>query len=261
MVNHRTGLCFDRSWRSCSPWASSRKKKDEKKESEDQKRETQAVIKIVDDVAAGTACTERLSLRHGNMKRFHEGAGQQAIHALHRDNRSGKGDCTKRNGHLLLACRRRRMPPPPPPPAPDPKDAKKDDKDKKNGNGSARNSPTRTEVSLPLSGQSAPMRITRSLTVPGRQLRCLCRGEGSDVAAEERPGSESIGDQTEPDGARFLERRVDCKLSDRRPANRAVGGAVDSQQQIERPYAPGSLEIVPVTELKFRQQSGFRPSC
>src|SRR5262247_3272522 len=52
MLNHRT-VCVSTIAALVFSVGILAQKKDEKKESEDQKRETQAVIKIVDDVAAG----------------------------------------------------------------------------------------------------------------------------------------------------------------------------------------------------------------
>jgi hypothetical protein len=226
-------------------------KKDEKKESEDQKRETQAVIKIVDDVVAGQPAPNDFAATwvHEDFMKA-QGNKQYAPFTVTID----PAKATAANGTVTFYWRVvSKDAPPPPPPPPDPKDAKKDDKDKKNVK--------RQEFAyedrgfVPLSGQSAPMRITRSLTVPAGSYDVYVAVKEATSQQKNAPAPKaSVIKQslTVPD---FWNGELTASSVIVAQRIEPLAAPLTPQQQIERPYALGTLEIVPVTELKFKKQS------
>ena len=143
---------------------------------------------------------------------------------------------------------------PPPRQSPIAKDAKKDDK---------KATPKRHEYAyedvgfVPVTpGQTAPLRITRSLTVPAGPYDVYVAVKEPTPAGEKRAASE---------GRRSSSRPSPCPTSGTASSTTSsviIAQRIDplpapltSQQQAERPYALGGLEIVPVTELKMPKKS------
>ena len=135
-------------------------KKDDKKQSDEQKKEIQAVVKIADDLAAGQPAANDLGLAWGNadfMKA--QGNKQYAPFTVTLDGAKATA------GNLAFYWRVVSKDAAAPPAAvPDAKDAKKDDK---------KNPPKRPEFAYEdvsfvpvMPGQTAPIRISRSITVP-----------------------------------------------------------------------------------------------
>jgi hypothetical protein len=142
---------------------------------------------------------------------------------------------------------------PPSPPVADAKDAKKDDK---------KAVPKRAEYAYEdvgfvpvMPGQAAPVRITRSLTVPaGPYDVYVAVKEPTPPAKNAPPAKASVIKQTVtvPDfwnGELTTSSVIIAQRIDPLPA------PLTSQQQAERPYALGGLEIVPVTELKMPKKA------
>ena len=102
------------------------------------------------------------------------------------------------------------------------------------------------------------MRISRSFTVHGRRLRRLRCREGTDArkAAEERAAAEDVGAQARR--SRFpTSGTASCNTSSVIIAQRIdpLPAPLTPQQQADRPYALGSMEIVPAFETKFTKKS------
>ena len=78
-------------------------------------------------------------------------------------------------------------------------DAKKDDKKDDKTRTRRPTTRTRTSAFVPVTAGQTPMRISRSFTVPGRQLRRLPDRQGADArqGAEERAAAEGVGDQAD----------------------------------------------------------------
>jgi len=226
-------------------------KKDDKKQSDEQKREVQALVKMVDDVAAGQAAPNDLGLawvREDYLKA--QGNKQYAPFAV-------TVDPTKATGTLSFYWRVVSKNAAAPPPAADgkDKDKKKDEKDDKKA------PPKRPEFAyedvsyVPTSGQTAPMRIQRSFTVPaGAYDVYVAVKEPTSQAKNAPPAKASVVKQsiTVPDfwnnelttSSVIVAERID-----------PLPAPLTPQQQVERPYALGGIEIVPVTDLKISKKA------
>ena len=224
-------------------------KKDDKKQSDEQKKEVQALVKMVDDAAAGQAAPNDLGAGLG-ARRLPEGARQQGVRAVCRHRRPDQGD--RRHGLVLLARRVEERGAPPPPAADEGKDKKKDDK---KNQAAKRPEFAYEDVSyLPTAGQTAPMRIQRSFTVPaGAYDVYVAVKEPTSQAKNAPPAKASVIKQTVtvPDfwnnelttSSVIVAQRID-----------PLPAPLTPQQQIERPYALGGIEIVPVNDLKMSKK-------
>jgi len=226
-------------------------KKDEKKQSDEQKKEVQALVKIVDDAAAGGQT----------------GANDLGLTWVHEDYLKAQGnkqyapfavtiDPTKVTGGTVSFYWRvvsKNAAPAPPPPADDGK--KKDDKKDDKKNQAKRPEFAYEDVSyVPTAGQTAPMRIQRSFTVPaGAYDIYVAVKEPSSQAKNAPPAKSSLIKQTVtvPDfwnnelttSSVIVAQRID-----------PLPAPLTPQQQIDRPYALGGIEIVPVNDLKMSKK-------
>jgi hypothetical protein len=223
-------------------------KKDDKKQSDEQKKETQMLVKMVDDAAAGPAAPNDLGLgwvREDYLKA--QGNKEYAPFVV-------TFDPTKTTGGTVSFYWRvvSKNAAPPPPPADD-KDKKKND-DKKN-QAAKRPEFAYEDVSyVTTTGQTAPMRIQRSFTVPaGAYDVYVAVKEPTSAAKNAPPAKGSVIKQTVtvPDfwnnelttSSVIVAQRID-----------PLPAPLTPQQQIERPYALGGIEIVPVNDLKMSKK-------
>jgi hypothetical protein len=225
-------------------------KKDDKKQSDDQKREIQSVVKIVDDVAAGQAAPNEFNLTWVNADFLKaQGNKEYAPFTVTVDpSKLGAGA----NAVLYWRVVSKNAPPPPPPP--DTKDNKKDDK--KNDKNVKRPEFAYEDVSfVQLTG--TPARVTRSFTVPA--------GAYDVYVAVKEPAPNTKDKNPPPSKASVIKQTVtvpDFWNNDLSTSSVIVAQRIDPlpapltpQQQIERPYALGGMEIVPVTDLKMPKKA------
>lgn len=221
-------------------------KKDDKKQSDDQKKEIQAIVTMVDAVAAGQPAPNDLGLAWAH-EDFLKALGNKQYAPF-----TVTVDPTKATGGTLLFYWRvvsKNAPPPPPPP--DPKE-KKDDKK----NAAKRPEWAYEDISyIPIALQTAPMRIQRSFTVPaGPYDVYVAVKEPASSVKNAPPAKTSVIKQTVdvPDfwgnelttSSVIIAQRID-----------PLPAPLTPQQQVERPYALGGIEIVPVTDLKLPKKA------
>jgi hypothetical protein len=222
-------------------------KKDEKKQTDDQKREIQNVVKIVDDVAAGQPAPNDFAMTwvHEDYMKA-QGNKQYTPFTVTIDPKGASGTIA-----FYWRVVSKDAAPPPPTPAADSKDAKKDDK-----KAAAEKRPefAYEDVDfIPVSAQSAPMRITRSLTVPVGAYDVFVAAKESTSQQKNAPASKaSVVKQslTVPD---FWNGELTASTVIVAERIEPLAAPLTPQQQRERPYALGSLEIFPVTEMKFKK--------
>jgi len=232
-------------------------KKDDKKQSDEQKKEVQALVKMVDDVAAGQAGPNDLGLawlREDYLKA--QGNKEYAPFAVTVDPAKASGQLSfywrvVAKGGAAAA---------PAPAADESKDPKKKD-DKKNDD--KKNPPKRPEFAyedvsyLPAGGQAAqgPTRIQRSFTVPAGTYDVY-------VAVKEPTSKEKNAPMPK---AAVIKQSVtvpDFWNNELTTSSVIVAQRIDPlpapltpQQQVERPYALGGIEIVPVSDLKLPKKT------
>jgi len=224
-------------------------KKDDKKQSDEQKKDIQAAVKIVDDVAAGQPAPNDLGLAWvgGDFLKA-QGNKEYAPFAVTVD----PSKVTGGNAVLYWRVVSKDAPAAAPPPPADSKDKdKKDDK---------KNPPKRPEFAyedvsfVPVSGQG-PVRLTRSFTVPaGNYDLYVAVKEPTSTQKNAPPAKASVIKQavTVPDfwnnelttSSVIIAQRID-----------PLPAPLTPQQQIERPYALGGIEIVPVTDMKMPKKA------
>jgi hypothetical protein len=223
-------------------------KKDEKKQSDDQKKDIQAVVKMVDDVAAGQPAPNDLALAWTSAD-FLKAQGNKEYSPF-----VVTVDPTKvTGGNVVFYWRvvsKDAAAAPPPPPADSKDKDKKDDK---------KNPPKRPEFAyedvsfVPVTGQQ-PVRLTRSFTVPaGNYDVYVAVKEPASTQKNPPPAKASIIKQavTVPDfwnnelatSSVIIAQRID-----------PLPAPLTPQQQIERPFALGGIEIVPVTGMKMTKK-------
>jgi hypothetical protein len=223
-------------------------KKDDKKQTDEQKKEIQAVVKSVDDVAAGQPTPNDIDVAwvHEDYMKA-QGNKQYAPFTV-------TIDPTKvSSGPVAFYWRVVSKDAAAPPPA-DGKDNKKDDKDKKNQG--KRPEFAYEDVSfIPVAGQGAPMRVTRSLTVPAGSYDVY-------VAVKEPASPQKNGPPPKTSVIKQSLSVPDFWNSELNTSSVIVAQRIDPlpapltpQQQVERPYALGGLEIVPVTDMKLPKKS------
>ncbi|PWT81268.1 MAG: hypothetical protein C5B57_10845 [Blastocatellia bacterium] len=224
-------------------------KKDDKKQTDEQKKEIQAVVKSVDDVAAGQPTPNDIDVTwvHEDYMKA-QGNKQYAPFTVTIDpTKAGSGPVTF---YWRVVSKDAASPPPPA----ESKDNKKDDKDKKNQG--KRPEFAYEDVSfIPVAGQSAPMRITRSLTVPAGSYDVY-------VAVKEPASPQKNGPAPKTSVIKQSLTVPDFWNSELNTSSVIVAQRIDPlpapltpQQQVERPYALGGLEIVPVTDMKLPKKS------
>jgi hypothetical protein len=228
-------------------------KKDEKKQSDEQKKEVQALVKMVDDVAAGQPAANDLGLNwvHEDYLKA-QGNKEYAPFAVTIDpTKAANGPLTfywrvvAKGGAAA------------PVPVEESKDGKKKD-DKKNDD---KNKGKRPEFAyedvsyLPTAGQTAPMRIQRSFTVPAGSYDLY-------VAVKEPSSKEKNAPMPKASVIKQSVTVPDFWNNDLTTSSVIVAQRIDPlpapltpQQQVERPYALGGIEIVPVTDLKISKKT------
>ena len=225
-------------------------KKDDKKQTDEQKRDIQAVVKLVDDMAAGQPAPNDFNVTwaHEDFLKA-QGNKQYAPFAV-------TLDATKTTAGTVAFYWRavsKDAAPPPPPSAPDSKDKdKKDDK----------KSPKRPEYAyedvsfVPVTGQqNGPIRIQRSLTVPtGVYDVYVAVKEPTSSQKNAPPSKASVIKQTlnVPD---FWNGELNTSSVIVAQRIEPLATPLTTQQQIERPYALSGLEIVPVVEMKMSKKN------
>jgi hypothetical protein len=230
-------------------------KKDDKKQDEAQKKEALAIFKLVDDVMAGTA----------------QPTNDLGLTWVHEDSLKAQGnkefvpfivtlDPAKVTSPTLSYYWRVVSKNPAPTPAPDP-NAKKDDKKKDDKNKTARTEyPWEDLHIIPMAqGQTAPLRIARSFTVPAGayDVYIVAREPMSPAKNAPAPKTSVLKQSvTVPDywngelttSSVIMAQRLD-----------PLAAPLTPQQLSERPYAMGSMEIVPQTELSFSKKGELQP--
>src|SRR5580765_572648 len=220
-------------------------KKDDKQQSDEQKKEVQMLVKMVDDAAAGPAAPNDLGLawvREDYLQA--QGNKEYAPFVVTFDPTKATGGTVSFYWRVVS-----KNAAPPPPPADD-KDKKKND-DKKN-QAAKRPEFAYEDVSYVMTtGQTAPMRIQRSFTVPaGAYDVYVAVKEPTSSAKNAPPAKGSVIKQTVtvPDfwnnelttSSVIVAQRID-----------PLPAPLTPQQQADRPYALGGMEIVPAFETKF----------
>jgi hypothetical protein len=225
-------------------------KKDDKKQSDEQKKEIQAVVKMIDDVAAGQPAPNDFNVAwaHEDYMKA-QGNKQYAPFTVTIDPTKAT------SGPVAFYWRvvSKDGAPPPAPPAADSKDKKKDDKDKPQAK---RPEYAYEDVSfIPVSGENAPMRITRSLTVPaGAYDVYVAVKEPAAAQKNATPAKASVIKQslTVPD---FWNSELNTSSVIVAQKIEPLATPLSPAQQVERPYALGGLEIVPVTDMKLPKKA------
>ncbi len=225
--------------------------KNDKKQTDEQKRDIQAVVKIVDDVTAGQPAPNDFSLAWSNADFLKaQGNKQYAPFSVTLDASKLPGG----NAVFYWRVVSKDAAPPPPPPA-DTKDKdKKDDK---------KNQPKRPEYAyedisfLTVNGQGT-QRVTRSFTVPA--------GEYDVYVAVKEPTAKDTKEKNPPAPKLSVIKQAvtvpnfwndELSTSSVIVAERIdpLPAPLTPQQQIERPYALGGIEIVPATDMKMPKKA------
>ena len=204
---------------------------------------------MVDGIAAGQPAPNDLVADVGARGRA-EGAGQQGVRAVHRhvDPSKVSGDNVAFYWRVVVEERRRRRRAAP---ADAKKDDKKDDKNKKTDYA------YEDIAFVPVAAGQTPMRISRSFTVPAGSydVYLIVKEPTPDKAPKNAPPPKvSVVKQTVevPDfwnGELTTSSVIVAQRIDPLPA------PLTPQQQADRPYALGAMEIVPAFETKFTKKA------
>jgi hypothetical protein len=230
-------------------------KKDDKKQDEAQKKEALAIFKLVDDVMAGTA----------------QPTNDLGLTWVHEDFLKAQGnkefvpfivtlDPSKVTAGTLSYYWRVVSKNPAPSPTPDPA-AKKDDKKKDDKKGNARTEyPWEDLHVIPVAaGQTTPMRIARSFTVPAGAYDVYIVAREPMAQAKNAPAPKtSILKQsvTVPD---YWNGELTTSSVIMAQRLEPLAAPLTPQQLSERPYAMGSMEIVPQIETAFTKKGELQP--
>jgi hypothetical protein len=221
-------------------------KKDDKKQSEEQKKEIQAVVKIADDLAAGQPAPNDLGLAwvHADFMKA-QGNKQYAPFNVTIDG-------AKTTAGTLAFYWRVVSKDAAPPPVADTKDAKKDDK---------KNPPKRPEFAyedisfVPVTpGQATPVRISRSITVPAGEYDVYVTVKEPTSTQKNAPPAKASGIKQSLSVPYFWNNELTTSSVIVAQRIDPLPAPLTPQQQIERPYALGQIEIVPVTETKMAKK-------
>ena len=222
--------------------------KDEKKQSDAQKKEIQNIVKIVDGVAAGQPAPNDLSLTwvHEDMLKA-QGNKEYVPFTVSIDPSSV-------NGNVALYWRVVAKDAAAPPPAAAP-GQKKDDKDKDKDKDKKKSEYAYEDIAfVPVTAGQKPMLISRSFTVPAGAYDVY-------VVAKE-PTPEKAPKNAPPPKASVLKQTIDVpdfwNASELNTSSVIIATRIDPlpapltpQQQADRPYALGAMEIIPAFETKF----------
>ena len=224
--------------------------KDDKKKEEAQKKEIQNIVKTVDDLAAGQPAANDLSLtwlREDVLKA--QGNKEYVPFTV-------QIDPSKVSGGMVAFYWRVVSKTPPAPPAPEA--GKKDDKKDKDNNKGRKTDYAYEDISfVPVTAGQTSLRISRSFTVPGGSydVYLVAKEPTPDKAPKNAPPPKlSAIKQTvivpEFWGAELATSSVIVAARiDPLPA------PLTPQQQSDRPYALGTMEIVPTFETKFTKKA------
>jgi hypothetical protein len=225
--------------------------KNEKKQDDAQKKEIQNVIKLVDDVAAGQAAPNDLTLAwvHEDFLKA-QGNKEYVPFTVTIDPSKVSG------GNVALYWRVVAKGPeaaaPAPAPAGDKKDEKKDDKNKKKSDYAYEDI-----TFVPVAAGQTPMRISRSFTVPAGSydVFVVVKEPTPDKAPKNAPAPKaSLLKQsvTVPD---FWNGELNTSSVIIAQHIEPLPAPLTQQQQADRPYALGTMEIVPTFDTKFTKKS------
>jgi hypothetical protein len=226
-----------------------------RKLSDAQKREIQASMKIVDDAMAGQAMSNDLSLawiRNDVLKATDNKQYVPFIVSI---------DPSKVMGSASVYWRvvNKAAPPAPPPPVNDKDKDKKDDKNAKPARPMYAYEDISIDTVVPAAGAAANGRISRSFTVPAGEYDVYIVVKEPTPEKKNAPAPKvSMIKQTVsiPDfwnGELSTSSVIVAERIDPLPA------PLTPQQQIERPYALGAMELVPTNETKFTKKSELQP--
>jgi hypothetical protein len=224
--------------------------KDEKKRDDAQKKEIQGVVKIVDDAAAGQPAPNDLSLtwvREDVLKA--QGSKEYVPFTVSIDPSKIAGD--KVAFYWRVVARNGAAPEAAPAPAGKKDDKKKDDKNKK------ADYAYEDITFVPVVAGQNPLRISRSFTVPA--------GAYDVYLIAKEPTPEKAPKNAPPPKMSLIKQNVsvpDFWNGDLATSSVIVAQRIDPlaapltpQQQADRPYALGQMEIVPTFETKFTKKS------
>ena len=221
--------------------------KDEKKKSDAQNKEIQNIVKIVDGIAAGQPAPNDLSLtwvREDVLKA--QGSKEYVPFTI-------TIDASKVSGNTVAFYWRvvNKSAAPVTAPVDAKKDEKKDDKNKKPDYA------YEDIAFIPVSAGQTPMRISRSFTVPAGSYDVFL------IAKEPTP--DKAPKNAPPAKASVVKHTVDVPdywNGELATSSVIVAQRIDPlpapltpQQQADRPYALGGMEIVPAFETKFTKKS------
>jgi len=227
--------------------------KDDKKKTEAQNKEIQGIVKIVDDVSAGKPAPNDLTIawaREDVLKA--QGNKQYVPFTVTLD------PSTVTGGNVAFYWRVVSKDAAGAPPPPEAAAQKKDDKDKDKDKDKKKPEYAYEDISfIPVTAGQTPMRVSRSFTVPGGayDVFVVVKEPMPEKAPKNAPpGKVSVLRQavTVPDywngelntSSVILAQRID-----------PLPAPLTPQQQADRPYALGMMEIVPAPDTKFTKKS------
>lgn len=229
-------------------------KKDDKKQDDTQKREILSVVKVVDDMATGQAAPNDVALswvRDDMMKA--QGNREYVPFTVSLDPSKISGGSVALYWRVVKSGTAA-APPPPPANEKRKKDDKKDDKNAK------RPVYDYEDVTfVPVTAGAGPMRISRSFTVPAGSYDVYV------VAKEPSPSSPPKKNAPAPMPKTSVIKQIvtvpdfwngDLNTSSVIVTERIepLAAPLTPQQQLERPYALGGMELVPALDLKFSKK-------
>ena len=225
-------------------------KKDDKKQDEAQKKEVQNLVKLADDASAGQATPNDVSLTWVREDVLKAQGNKQYIPFI------VTIDPAKVAGGNLAFYWRVVSKNAPTTTAPVGTNGKQDDKDKQDKDKKGKPEYAYEDVAfIPVTtGQAGPMRIARSFTVPsGSYDVIIVAKEPAPTQKNAPPAKTAILKQTinVPDfwnGELNTSSVIIAQRIDPLPA------PLTPQQQADRPYALGQMEIVPQTEMTFSKK-------
>jgi len=227
--------------------------KDDKKRDDAQKKEIQSIVKIVDDAAAGQPAANDLSitwLREDVLKA--QGNKEYVPFTVSLDPSKVTGDKVAFYWRVVAKNPAAAEAAPPAAAA-----GKKDDKKKDDKNNKKSDYAYEDITFVPLAAGQTPLRISRSFTVPAGNYDVFL------VAKEPTP--EKPPKNAPPPKMSLLKQSVtvpDFWNGDLATSSVIVAQRIDPlptpltpQQQADRPYALGQMEIVPTFDTKFSKKS------
>ena len=226
--------------------------KDDKKRDDAQKKEIQSIVKIVDDAAAGQPAPNDLSigwLREDVLKA--QGNKEYVPFTVSIDPSKVAGDKVAFYWRVISKSPAAAEAPPAPDGAGKKDDKKKDDKNKKTDYA------YEDIAFVPVTPGQTPLKISRSFTVPA--------GSYDVYLVAKEPTPEKPPKNAPPPKTSLLKQSVtvpDFWNGDLATSSVIVAQRIDPlptpltpQQQADRPYALGQMEILPTFDTKFSKKS------